>query len=379
MKRKRILFFIYEMGAGGAARTILNIVNNLDRTTFEPILVTLNYDGDYEVNVRDDVKFIKLPTKRLRSGILPLARTIRQEKVDIVFSTIPNYNTIAILGNLLSFTSAKNIVREAAFLGGDAKTDFKLRLYGFLYKMASHVVALSYGVKENITNRYHVPEEKIDVIYNPVDQEHIQESIKNGTIGKEHTNLFNKNEKIIMTAGRLVDDKDQATLIQAFARVNKQNKAQLIILGEGGLESKLKNLAQELGIEDRVYFAGFQKNPYVYFAQADVFVLSSKREGFGHVLAEALAVGIPIVSTKAKPGAREVLKDGEYGLLCEVGNTEEMTKAILEVLSWTKEKRKQVIEKGFERVESFHVRTIVHQYEQLFLHTLNRKNELNRS
>lgn len=373
VKKKRILFFIYEMGGGGAARTILNIVNGLDRSTFTPILVTLNYNGDYEANVAEDVIFIKLPTKRLRSAIFPLAKVIREEKADIVFSTIPNYNTIAILGNLFSFTGAKNIVREAAYLGGTKKADFKLRLYGILYKLAARVVALSYGVKENVVRRYRVPAEKIEVIYNPVDTEHIAKSIETGAIDENHEALFSGHEKIIMTAGRLVADKDQKTLIQAFAEASETIPARLVILGEGELETELKTLAEKLGIADRVHFLGFQQNPYIYFSKADLFVLTSKREGFGHVLAEALAVGVPVISTKAEPGAVEVLKNGEFGVLCNIGDSAQIAEEIVKTLTWPTEKREEVISNGLERVESFQASAIVKQYEKVFHETLTNK------
>src|SRR5690625_6507073 len=78
VKRLKIMFFFYRLGGGGAARTILNIVNHLDQSKFEPILVTLNFTYDYERYVHDHVRFIKLPTKRLRSSIRPLAKLIRK-------------------------------------------------------------------------------------------------------------------------------------------------------------------------------------------------------------------------------------------------------------------------------------------------------------
>jgi len=370
VEKKRILFFIYQMGAGGAARTLLNILNNIDHSKFIPTLVTLNYDGNYEKYVNQDIKFIKLETRRLRSAIFPLAKVIRQEKADIVFSTIPNYNTIAILGNLLSFTKAKNIVREAAYLGGTPQADFKLRLYGLLYTFSSRVVALSHGVKNNIISRYKVKPDKIEVIYNPVDMKKIQASMKTGTLKEEHQSIFNGNEKIIITAGRLVEDKDQQTLIKAFASVREKINAKLVILGEGELEADLKELAKKRQLQDHVHFLGFQENPYVYFAQADLFCLTSKREGFGHVLAEALAAGVPIVSTKAEPGAVEVLDHGKYGLIGEIGNEQEIAEKILQVFRWTEAERKRVIEKGLERVETFRAEVIVKQYEKVFLETL---------
>ncbi|MFC3039725.1 glycosyltransferase [Virgibacillus xinjiangensis] len=373
MKKKKILFFIYQMGAGGAARTLLNIVNKMDRDRFTPILVTLDYNGSYESYLEPDVKFIKLETKRLRSAIVPLSKVIRREEADIVFSTIPNYNTIAILGTMLSQSGAKNVVREAAFLGGTPAADFKLKLYGLLYRRASRVIALSHGVKENIVKRYKVKPGKIDVIYNPVDVETIQDLMKTENMRPEHQQIFQKEDKVLITAGRLVEDKDHHTLIRAFANLNKRLfNTRLAILGEGELEQELKQLAADLGVGDRVHFLGFQENPYVYFHHADLFVLSSKREGFGHVLAEALATGTPVVSTKSRPGAIEVLDHGEYGEMCEVGNERQLEEKMLKLLSMDQENLRQIATKGIERANEFHAEKIAKEYEEMFVKTSNR-------
>src|SRR5690625_3382079 len=161
VEKKKVMFFIYRLSYGGAARTVMNIVNHLDREKFEPILVTLDFTFDYEQLVKEDVTFIKLDTKRLRSAIMPLAKLIRKEKPHILFSTIPNYNTIAILAKLVSRTKTKLIVREAAFLGGSFRENISLRIYGFLYKFVDKVIALSAGVKENLVDRYSVKPVKI--------------------------------------------------------------------------------------------------------------------------------------------------------------------------------------------------------------------------
>ncbi len=354
------------MGAGGAARTLLNIINHLDRSRFTPVLVTLNYEGNYEAYLNSDIKFIKLNTKRLRSAIIPLAKVIRREQIDIVFSTIPNYNTVAILARLCSFTRAKIVVREAAYLGGTFSANLKLKVYGFLYKLASDVIALSHGVKDNIVKRYNVKAEKIRVIYNPVDLRNIQENIQHGELPEEHQQLFHGESKVIVTAGRLVKDKDHATLLKAFHQVHREVNAQLVILGEGELKDDLKKQAEDLHMQDSVHFIGFQQNPYMYFHHADVFVLSSIREGFGHVLAEALASGTPVVATNAKPGASEVLDHGKYGKLCEVGNDQELASNIVEVLTLDETEKTKLIEKGLERAAQFDARNIVQQYEDTF-------------
>ncbi|MFD2628871.1 glycosyltransferase [Oceanobacillus kapialis] len=374
MKQIKVVFFIYRMGSGGAARTFLNIINNLDRQKFSPLLVTLDYEADYESYLKEDIRFIKLDTKRLRSAIFPLAKLIRKEKADIVFSTIPNYNTIAILARLFSFTKAKNVVREAAYLGGDPKTDAKLKLYGMLYGFSSRVIALSEGVKANIVKRYNVKDRNINVIYNPIDIEGIEAAAERAEPIAEEAGLFTDDTKTIVTAGRLVDDKDHVTLLEAFAKVKENVASRLIIMGEGELEQTLKQKASSLGVADSVHFIGFQKNPYFFLKKSDVFVLSSKREGFGHVLGEALAVGTPIVSTDCKPGAQEVLDNGKYGSMCSVGDAKEMADKIVDILTIDQASREQIVQSGYERAQQFAAEKIVKQYEAVFENVLEPKN-----
>ena len=366
MEKKKVLFFIYQLGAGGAGRTLLNVINHIDRTQFEPILVTLNYEGSYEAYLQDDIRFIKLDTKRLRSAIFPLAKVIRQERPDLIFSTIPNYNLIAIMARLCSFTKAKNIVREAALLGEEDSANLKLVIYGMFYRLASHVISLSEGVKVNLVERYNVNPTQITVIYNPIDLKNLTHEAETGLMPATHEQLFQTDAKTIVTAGRLVKDKDQQTLIKAFSIVNQKLPSELIILGVGEEEETLRALTRKLDIEQSVHFIGFQKNPYMYFKRADLFALSSLREGFGHVLVEALATGTPVVSTNCKPGAEEVLANGKYGTICEVGNSQDMADAMYEVLTLSPQETTERIEKGLQRANEFAAQTIVNQYESTF-------------
>ncbi|MBU9712943.1 glycosyltransferase [Evansella tamaricis] len=369
MKKVKILFYIYQMGAGGAARTLLNIINNLDRSKFIPVLVTLNFDGSYEKEVKEDVVFIKLPTKRLSKSIFQLSKIIRDEQIDIVFSTIPRVNTIAIVANKLSFSKAKNVIREADNLGGTWKTNLQLLGFGLVYKLSSQIVSLSEGVKDNLIKRYKIKPKDIEVIYNPVDVESITEKISSGRMNPEDENLFDTTDKIIITAGRLVEQKDQKTLLSAFAKVNQEIPSRLIILGEGPLEDKLKQQAKELNVFERVHFIGFKNNPYIYFQNADLFVLSSIHEGFSHVIAEALATGTPVVSTDCLSGPSEVLNKGEYGDLCEVGNIEEMAEKMTGVLSLEENNLEKRIAMGYTRAQHFDAKKIVKEYESIFLNS----------
>jgi len=360
------------MGGGGAARTILNIINYIDKEKFEPILVTLNFTYDYERFVHDDVTFIKLKTKRLRSAILPLAKLLRKERPDILFSTVPTYNIVATLAKLLSFTKTTLIVREAAYLGGTKKENVKLKIYGLFYRLANKVIALSEGVKENLINRYGINDNKIRVIYNPVDLHHIEREMVSD-LQPDIQNICKKESKIIVTAGRLVKEKDHFSLIQAFSLVTKQLNSELIILGEGELETPLKDEAKRLQIENQVHFVGFKRNPYAIFKQADLFVLTSLTEGFGHVLVEAMATRTPVVSTKCKPGAVEVLDKGRYGLLCNVGDVADIAEKMLTGLTMSEKERNEIVQDGLNRAKHFDANVIVKQYETTFMAIMNDK------
>ncbi len=88
-EKKKIFFFIYQLGSGGAARTMLNLLNNIDLNQFEPTLITLNYEGDYEKYLKKEITFIKLPTRRLRSGIVPFSQIIKKGKTRHYFQYNP--------------------------------------------------------------------------------------------------------------------------------------------------------------------------------------------------------------------------------------------------------------------------------------------------
>lgn len=138
---------------------------------------------------------------------------------------------------------------------------------------------------------------------------------------------------VVVAAGRLVDEKDFPTLLRAFAMVRHKEPAELVILGDGPLRDQLTMLARELGVSGFVRFDGMVDNVYSYYSRSSVFVLSSKREAFGNVLIEALASGTPCVATRcASGGPQEILADGKYGSLVEIGDAEGMAEAILHYL-----------------------------------------------
>jgi glycosyltransferase involved in cell wall biosynthesis len=195
-------------------------------------------------------------------------------------------------------------------------------IIGATYPMADRVIATSRDVKAGLIE-LGVPDELIDVAHNPVEVPP-SKGARPRAVGSR--------PPVITTVGRLVDLKDHPTLIRAFALLRKRHPAILQIVGVGPNETRLRALAHELGVAEDVHLLGWRDDPYHVLQESDVFVLSSTTEGFGIVIVEALACGLPVVSTDCKGGPREILEDGESGLLVPVGDHESMARAMLRLV-----------------------------------------------
>ena len=137
---------------------------------------------------------------------------------------------------------------------------------------------------------------------------------------------------VIVAVGRLEEQKDFATLLRAFAQVRAQRDVRLAILGEGSQRAALLEQMQAAGIEEHVWMPGFIANPYPYLKRASSFALSSAWEGFAIVLVEAMALGVPVISTRCPSGPEEILQGGERGALVAVGDDKALALGLLKIL-----------------------------------------------
>ena len=199
------------------------------------------------------------------------------------------------------------------------------------YQSADAIVAVSQGVAADLIGLTGLPADRVVTIYNPVVSEDIA-ALESAPVA--HPWFAPGQLPIVLAAGRIADQKDYPTLIQAFAHLRRRRSAHLVILGEanngekaGDLREALLGLARELRVESDVDLAGYVANPCAYMSRATVFVLPSRFEGFGNALVEAMACGCPVVSTNC-PGPREILEAGRYGELVPVGDSEAMASAI---------------------------------------------------
>lgn len=362
-KRIRVLFFIPWLGGGGAERTFLNIINKVDRSRFEPVLVLCHNRGTYLELLASDVCKITLDVP-LKGCILPLALKIIQLKPDIIISTMRFSNLAAVASAKLLGIAQKVVVRETNNLtaAGINPRHVLEQAVGWAYRSAGRVVALSEGVREDIISRYRVKKKKVKRIYNPVNLNQIHRLCRQEAGDDVHADY--EYQYRIITIGKLLPQKGQDLLIRAMSSMVHQS-VHLTILGEGPDREQLKALASCLKVSERVSFLGFKKNPYAYLRGMDLFVLPSRWEGFGHVIVEAMACGVPVLSADCPSGPSEIIKHGMNGILCRPDSASSLSGSIDELLG-NQKLRQHIRKNALNTIERFEIGKIVTEYEDLF-------------
>ncbi|MEH7381373.1 glycosyltransferase [Bacillus sp. JJ1533] len=331
---KKIALFIPRLTIGGAEKVMISIANGLSERGHDVDLVVISKEGDLAGMVSPSVTVVDLQSKRTFCSILALKKYIEEKRPDVLLSALDNANIVAGLAKILTNTDTKLVLSIHTNLqySYEHPRTFIQRFYPFLlrrvFKQADAVIAVSKCVAALSSKFLNYPLEKVKVIYNPVIHEEIYELANED---QEHLWLQeNRSIPAVVAVGRIVEAKDYPTLIHAFAKVVKRTKARLIIVGDGKekIKKDMESLIQSYEIRDVVDITGYKKNPYYYIKNADLLVSSSKLEGFGNVLVEALALRTPIVSTNCQCGPSEILLDGRLGSLEPVGDVDALAKAI---------------------------------------------------
>jgi len=339
LSKIKISFFLPSLRGGGAERVFVNLANEFARRNFDVDLVLAQKEGPYLEEISNKVKIVELKKKRILLCLFSLMRYLREKKPAILFCAMFHVNIIGYLAKYLTHSDTKIVATEhnsfsitIQQLPAIKKIILSL-LVRILYPKMDKIIAVSKGVAEDLMQVVQLPKNKLQVIYNPVIKK--AEILRKSQEIPSHPFFREKRKKgmiIIIGIGRLTKQKDFPTLLKAFGKIKKHKDARLIILGEGEERIKLEGLIKKLNLSSFVSLPGFVKNPYSYLKNSDLFVLSSKWEGLPTVLIEALACGIPVVSTDCPSGPREILEEGKYGKLVPVGDWRALAEAILETL-----------------------------------------------
>jgi len=355
----RIAIFLPFLRQGGVERIMLNLAQGIvDRGIEVDFVLASRFEGPYNDQVRVKVRRVELGASTPYLALPRLIRYLKIRRPHIIFAALTPANILAILAKYLSRVETKVIISvhiaiDISITTTPLKAMVRPFAYRTFYQWADGIVAVSKGIAQALIT-LGLPNSKIHIIYNPIVTPDLYEKAK-----EDVTNPWfaPRQPPVVLGAGRLCKQKGFCALIRAFALVRKERQARLVILGEGEERPKLEKLIRELGLEEDVALLGFVENPYAYMKRASIFVLSSAYEGFGNVVAEALAVGTPVVSTDCPHGPAEILEEGKWGILVPVGDVQALAQAIIEALdkSWDRDALRR-------RAQAFSLDTIVSQY-----------------
>ena len=373
---KKILFVTESLNIGGMEKVLVDIANALVQRNYDVtiLLYMPNSKDNLQKQLDPKIKVIqkgRKPFKIVRKipYIRRYYRNYKWEKrtsarslykyyvgkerydVEIAFYRGPSIKIIS--------GSTNRSSKKIAWVHTDFKLcDPKSIMHFFnnleevksAYKKFDKIVSVSNKARESFIDVIGC-EANATTIYNMIPVEHITQKSKEPCSQK-------KQRFTMITVGRLIEAKGYDRLLRVIKRLNQDGFLfDMWLVGYGRNEDELRNFVENNHLEN-VKFLGYQENPYAYMAQADLFICSSIREGFSIVVAEAMACGLPVISTKCT-GPTEILNDGEFGILVE--NDEESIYEGLKGILSNPKTISNYTKKALERSMDFDIEIIINQ------------------
>lgn len=355
-------FVINSLTSGGAERVFVDIVNALrpKLNGHETHLVLLDREEhrhqppDWAAQHCLDARF------SVSRSVLALSRCIRALKPEVVVSFLTRANVASVIAS--KFAGVPCVISErvhtTSHLGRSPRAALQRALIRSTYPLADRVVAVSEDIRADLSTRYGVHADRVEVIHNPTDIARIAERA-----AQEPSIAVMPDD--VLAIGRLTENKNFASLIEAFARSGLRGR--LVILGEGPLRDNLLACARRAGISERVLLPGYVENPLPLLRVAKIFASSSLAEGFPNAIVEALAIGCPIVATDCRSGPREILQAqgcapvtvGSCGILVRVDDVPSMAEGLRLARDPA---TRALVERGRRRAAEFSVESSVERY-----------------
>lgn len=374
---KKVLFSIDTLQGGGAEKVLYDILKNINLSEYNIELFLLENKGIYKEKIKElgiNIEFLFNERKDLFNNILYrkfksmiirimkyiyckyplLIKKLRSKNFDVEIAFLEGYSTVLI-------ANRKNNSQKIAWIHTDLKKHRVLNtnLEKESYQKINKIICVSEDSKKSVLKLYPENNYKLQVIYNPIDKNNILKK------SKEKSNInFDKNKINIIIIGRLTKVKGYDILLQSHNKLIKEGlKYNLIILGEGSERKKMEKYIKENNLENNTQLLGFKENPYPYLKEADVFVSSSRYEGYPLVLCEAVCLGKPIIATNCT-GPKEILENSKYGLMAEVENIEDLADKMKKLIL-NEKLRKKYSDLSKKRAEIFNIKKTMQEIEDL--------------
>jgi glycosyltransferase involved in cell wall biosynthesis len=329
-----ISILLPDLRGGGAERVMIDLAREFAHLGHSVEFVLMQAVGDFLPEAQRHFAVHDLAISRTRRVSVRLARYLRNRKPNAVIANMWPLTSAAVIGKAFSrqpcrllLVEHNTLTRQYASWG---------RLHGLFmsvsmattYRFADRIAAVSEGSAIDTARLARVASDRVTVLHNPIPQR----PMPNPDASAMADTLWAcPPGQRILNVGSLKDQKNHALLLRAFAAMSRA-EARLMLLGKGENETALRTLASDLGIANRVIFAGFHADPSPFYATADLFALSSDYEGLPTVLIEAMSFGLQVVSTDCPSGPAEILQGGLFGRLVPVGDALALARAMQDAL-----------------------------------------------
>ena len=365
--RRKVCFVLPSLNGGGAERAAVQILNGLDPNQWDRSMFLFARDGPYLAEVDPAIPIASADTASRWGRWTALRSYIARERPEVVMAFLSYFSVLSAVR--AANTGARVVFNlqtpMSAFLtDADYQWRKRWRKMAFTavtrvgYAAADLIVATSQGVARDLTSTFGINPDQIRVLANPVDLDRVGAAMAQPI---DEAVLPSGSAPLIVAAGRLAEAKNYPLMIEAFAALRQRMPARLCILGQGELEAELRQLIAARGLGEAVSLGGFQDNPWKYIARADVFLLTSRYEGFGNVLIEAMACGVAVVATTS-PGTRDIITDGVDGVLVDAHTANAVADTLSRVLGDPSYLRR-LRDGAALSAEKFGLRTAVARYE----------------
>jgi len=361
IKSKVLVGTIHNLHIGGAQKMMISILNYFSTQAFEVHLIVFTSDGILKRELAENIIVHELNSTSIGKGMFKCLKLIHKLKASVIFSGIGHLNLalapfIPFMKRLLPHS--KWIARETNIVSLQNKDSKYPKLFDWLYRNYydnyDKVIVQSEDMKKDLKINYGVANSI--VINNPLNIEKIKK-LANLSLETE----FNKDKINLLSVAGLRKEKRHDLMLEVLSLLPIQYH--LTIVGSGEKEVTLKKLAQDLKIENRITFLGYQVNPYTYMKRADLFLLTSEREGFPNVLLEANALGLPIIAFACKGGIEEIINQGVNGFYVPFSKSKTMAKKIEEASIYNFNTN-SIIE---YTIKSYSYENILSKYKEIFL------------
>lgn len=333
-----VCIYVISFGDGGVERMLVNLAWGFSAWGVKVDFIVNHKHVPYLNSLPATVRIIEFNSKNRQQKLAKLMQYLLENRPDAVISAKGRDDLVTIEAKRRTQVATRFFLRPGTAVSerlrarktNPIKKWLTYRRLRWLFSHADGVIAVSQGVADDIIKSTGIDPSIVSVVRNP---NITPELYQLAEMPLEHPWFEPGQPPVFIGMGGLRRQKDFPTLLRAFAQVNQERSCRLMILGQGRKRKELLELAQTLGIADRVELPGFVNNPYAYLSRAAVFVLSSLWEGSPNVLTEALAIGTPVVSTDCHSGPYEITQGGRYGQLVSVGDVDALSQAMLSTLA----------------------------------------------